>query len=127
MPAGHVLPLCVSLVGLLDVGFQRKMFWGLVSQVQVLKVGVPEVGVQIVCSPGRSSWLSFPPDCGSLYGRWGLRLDCVPTSLRLLCRLSLISLVQTSCSGFRFFSEKVVQYVVTDSACLWKEMSLESS
>lgn len=40
-------------------------FWGLLSQVLVLKVGVPDVG----CGPSllrEALGFEFPPDCGSL-------------------------------------------------------------
>lgn len=50
-------------------GFQSQMFWGLVCEVQMLKVGSAWCGVQSLHPSGRSSGLELPPDSGSLC--WG--------------------------------------------------------
>ena len=103
------------------------MSWGLVSQAQVLKVEVPNVGFKPFapqgeahgCVPSRL-WVS------ALHVGFLVTL-CSTLPHPLHCGLPLISLVQMSCSVSRFSSEEIFQYVATDSVCLWKEMSPRSS
>lgn len=44
------------------------MFWGLVSRVQVLKIGVPDMGFKAFTFQGEACICKFPLDCGSLHG-----------------------------------------------------------
>lgn len=55
------------------------MFAGLISQVHVLKVGVPDGFVHLVPQekvPG----FDCPPSCGLQHRMWGLWQHCVPVS-----------------------------------------------
>ena len=54
----------VGLVGVSPVGFQSCMFWGLVSQVQVLKVGVPDGGFRPFALQGEAPGSEFSHDYG---------------------------------------------------------------
>lgn len=56
------------------------MVWGLISQMHVLKAGVPNVGFELFTPQGEASGFEFPPDCGPPLLGWGLQQDCVPAS-----------------------------------------------
>lgn len=60
---------CKSLVYLMNsnaVGFQNSMFWELVSQVQVLEVGVvPNVKFKPAAPQGEAPGFGFPLNCRS--------------------------------------------------------------
>ena len=72
------------------------MFWELISQVQVLKVVVPNVGFKPFTPQGEAPGLEFPANCGSLH-RWGFTaklypslsypLPCGPSLLRGICSI----------------------------------------
>lgn len=47
----------------------------LISQVHVLKVGVPDVGFKCFTPQGADLDFKFPPSCGSLPLGWGLWQD----------------------------------------------------
>lgn len=47
------------------VGLQSSLFWGLIAQVQVLKV-VCDGGFKPFASQGEALAFQFPPDCGLL-------------------------------------------------------------
>ena len=66
---------CYSLVGLVDVspsGFQNEMFWGLISQVQVLKAEVPDMEFKPFIPQGEAPGFEFPPGCALLCQGWDL-------------------------------------------------------
>ena len=77
-----------SLVGLVDTspfGFQNLVFRGLVSQVQVLKVGVPDVRFKPFSPQGEAQVCKFPLSCWSwhqvgVYGKIVPQL-LLPTSM----------------------------------------------
>ena len=53
---------CLRPVGLVEAsafGFQSWMFWGLVSQVQILKVGVPDVEFKPIAPLGEAVGFEF--------------------------------------------------------------------
>ena len=57
-----------SLKGLVGIGptdLQSQMFCGLISQVLVLEVRVPDVGFKPFTSQGEALCFEFPSDCGS--------------------------------------------------------------
>ena len=56
------------------------MFWKLVFQVQILKVGVPDVGFKACAALGEAQGFEFPLDVGSLSWEWGLLQYCVSAS-----------------------------------------------
>ena len=60
------------------------MFWGSVSQVEVLKVEVPDVGSKPFAPWGEAGSCEFPPDCVLPSQEWDLRQDCfLASSIRL--------------------------------------------
>lgn len=94
------------------ISFHSQMFWGLISYMQMLKVGVPDLGEWILYSSGRSSrFVNLLP----IWERLGLGL-----SYLLWCGLFLICPMWRICStSFQgFFSEEIVSYVAVDSMCL---------
>lgn len=62
------------------VRFQRWLFWGLISQVQVLKAEKPDMWFNLFAPQGEDQVCEFPPDCGSLCWRLGLWRDCISAS-----------------------------------------------
>lgn len=65
----------LGLVYVCHVSFQSQIFWGLVSQMQVLKVAVLCVGYIPFIPKGKAPSCEFPPDCrllhpgGEVYGK----------------------------------------------------------
>lgn len=59
------------------------MFWGLLSQVQDLKVGVPNVGFHPFTPQEEAPGFESPPDCGPLHQGWDYA-EIVSHSLNLL-------------------------------------------
>ena len=55
------------------VGFQSQMFWGLISPVQVPRVGVPDVGHKFLLLREKLCIFEIPSDCGSPHQGWGFR------------------------------------------------------
>lgn len=51
-------------MGTRPVGLKSQMFWELISQVTVLKVGVPDVGYESFVPEGEAPCVEFPPDFG---------------------------------------------------------------
>ena len=72
-----------SLVSISPIGFQSQMFWGLIYQVPVFKVGVPDVGYDPFTPQGLalsfefSSTYGSSPFCGLPQWRWSLWWDYV--------------------------------------------------
>lgn len=56
------------------------MFWGLIFQVQVLKVRVINVGFKPFAPRGEALVLELPPEYGWSCWGWNLRWHCVPVS-----------------------------------------------
>lgn len=48
------------------------MFWGLLSQLQVLKIEVLSVGFKPFVPQGEKLLIEFTPDCGALLYEWRL-------------------------------------------------------
>lgn len=95
--------------------FSELMFWGLISQVQVLKIGVPDVGFKRFAPWGGARGFEFPLDYGLLHSRLFMVRLCVSLSycfvvcfLWLTQYIGVIQLVlvffQSSCSlcSYRF-------------------------
>ena len=64
------------------VGFQSQIFEGLVSQVQVLNIGVPDVGFKAFAPQGEAWGFEIPPNCGFVSQGWSLwqnRVSASPT------------------------------------------------
>lgn len=53
-------------MGRKPTGFQSQMFWGLISQVPVLKIGVPVVGYKPFTAQREAQGFEFPPGFGFL-------------------------------------------------------------
>ena len=104
------------------------MFWGLASQVQVLKVGAFQCGVQTLFFSGREvPGSEIPPDCGSHLGVGPMVRLCPSLSYQLWCGPSVLCPIRYDHIVFRFFSEEVVSYFAAGSICLWGKVSLGSS
>ena len=56
----------VSLMGISPIGPESQVFYGLISQVLVLKLGVPGVTYESFAPQGEALAFEFPPDCESL-------------------------------------------------------------
>lgn len=54
------------------IAFQSQVFWGLLSQVLVLKPGVPKVGSKPFAPQGEALGFEFPPDFGMPCQVWRL-------------------------------------------------------
>lgn len=52
------------------VGFKARCFRGYVSQVQVLNVGVPDVGFKPFTPQGEAPGFEFTPNCGLPCCQW---------------------------------------------------------
>ena len=96
---------------------------------QVLKVGVPDVGFQLFAPQGEALWFEFLPDCGFLCQQMGLWQDCVSASP--FC-FGMGVFLFSQCVGvaqlvFRVFFKGIVPYVAVNLVCLWKEVSSGSS
>lgn len=75
-----MLPSCGSQ-DMSSLGFQSKMFGGaLISQVQVLKVEVPDSRSESFAPSGDALGFEFSPKCGSILGVVLLQ-DCASVSL----------------------------------------------
>ena len=64
-PCNNYFLVCCGLVGLVDtslLGFQILVFGELVSQVRVLKLGVPDVGLKACTPQGEAQVSEFPAD-----------------------------------------------------------------
>ena len=73
-----------NLVGLMDAnpaGFQNFVFGELLSDLQVLKVGMPDdAGCKPLPSQGKSSGYEFSPNCGSLHSLGFMARLCLSLS-----------------------------------------------
>ena len=56
----------MGLVGMTAIIPQSQIYQGLVSQVLVLKVGLPSVAFKLFVPRGGALGFEFPPDCESL-------------------------------------------------------------
>lgn len=71
-------------MGVSPVGLQNHTFWRLVSQVPVVKVGMPNVGCGPFTPQGEAPDFEFPPGGGSPCHWWSLWRGCAsafPTHL----------------------------------------------
>lgn len=98
------------------------MFWGLISQVHILKTGVPDVRLKPFPPQGEDAGFEFPPDWRSQH--WGWDLLCLSVSYLRWC--NFFSYAQCVEVIFRFSSE-IVPYGAIDLECPWEEVSLGSS
>lgn len=126
--AGPLRPhfsVCYSLVGLMNAslfGFQSLRFWGLVSQVQVLKLGVSVGGFKPFSSWGEALGSEFSSDWditvweGGIYGKTVSQPLLSPSMWFLFLFASCVAVAQP---GLSFFSEAFIPYVATDFVCLW--------
>lgn len=72
--------VCYSPLNLVDmspVGFKSRMCWGLISWVQVLKVGMLEVGYKAFTPQGEVLACEFPPDWGCVLGLGFMQRLCL--------------------------------------------------
>lgn len=103
--------------------FKATLFWGLVPQVQVLKVRGAPCGVQDLFSSGRSSrfwpWVTARAGVyGSIVSQPLLPGSTWAFSPPPTCRSHVASFFFVCF----FFPDKVVPYVTVDSVCSWKGM-----
>lgn len=76
------------------VGFQSQTFGGLVSPVQVLRVGVPSMEHKPLTSQEKISYSGISPNCRSLHLRQGVYLPLLPVLM-----LSFYPLLWRPCSS----------------------------
>ena len=62
----------VSLVDVSSIGLQSQVFWRLMSQVPILKVGVPDVVYEPFTPQGDALFFEFLPNYGLLHWGWGI-------------------------------------------------------
>lgn len=108
------------------VDFQSQMFWGVMSTVKVLIVGVPDVGYEPFAPQGEGSGVCFlltvgRCDWGGVYGEIVSQLLILPASVWAFSHLPDVR----SCSAsFQVFSEEIALYVALELVCPREEMSL---
>ena len=110
-------------------GFQSSMFWRSMSQVEVFKVRVPDVGHFI--PPGETDSGNFPPASILWLQGWVSYRDFVSASSNDLFIFYLLMILVglfffTLCIGFTqlvstFLFEEVVLCKTVDSLCPWEE------
>lgn len=85
----------------------------LISQMHILKAGVPDVGFEPSVPQGEALGLEFPPECGPLSLRWDLWWDCVPVSSTHfhVGLLSFAWYVELGSFQSFFFLEEVIAYL----------------
>lgn len=114
--------MCYNLVSLTDerpTGFYSYMFWEFISQVQVLKAEVSDVGFKSFViwgeAPGAEDPLESESPCQvGFMTSLGLSL-----SYPLQCAFCLFVCPKyKSWSASYFFSEKIFPYIAIDSVCL---------
>ena len=93
-------------MGLMDAnpaGFQNFVFGELLSDPQVLKVGMPDdAGCKPLPSQGKSSEYEFSPNCGSLHSLGFMARLCLSLSYPLYCGFPFVYLMRRDClSVFR--------------------------
>lgn len=102
------------------------MFWGLASQLPVLKVRVPDVEYRPFApvgeAPSFDSRLIVSPRT-----RCGVYSLCLSLSYLLRCGFLLFSMRRVPLPGCRFSSEEIVPYTAMDSVHLWEKVNSESS
>lgn len=110
-------------------GEKKQDLKGVVSQLQVLKVGVHNAGLKLFAPKGDTLDIEFPPNYGSLCTSWGLQQDCLSISYPLKCGFfSFAQCVGIAELVFRvFFPEEIGPHLAIDSVCLWEEVSSGSS
>lgn len=89
--------LCMGPCARLD-GSQSQMFWGLDTQVQVLKVGVPDVRLKPFAPHGKALGCEFPPTWFTTLGGMGFMAQLSLASPGCFC-VSLTQVVGLSQLG----------------------------
>lgn len=106
------------------------MFWGLISQVQILKVGMSNKDFKAYIPREKLQFLSPFLIVGHLATGWvygkNVSQPFLPALMFLFVYLS-DKLVTLLVFGVFIFSEEIVPYVAVDSVYLWKEMNSGSS
>ena len=100
-------------VGMSPIGLESQVFWGLISQVVILKVGL--VGLMWVMNPlppGEAPGCGFFPNYGLLLNAWEIWQCCV---LTFPTHFDVVSLWFTPCEGVTspvlfFPSEEIIPY-----------------
>ena len=119
----EVFVACSSVVslGLFSIGFQSRVIWGLISPVQDLGAGVPDVELESLTPQGKAPPLWGP----SQWCSWGVVFPGEPISLSLP-RVSMLSFYLFSRgsvhSVFRSLSEGIIPFAVV-GLCLWEDIS----
>ena len=77
------------------IGFQCYMFWGIICSVQILKVGVPNVGFKPLTPWGKALGFEFAPNCGLQYrgGVYGLTVSQPLPPALMVCGYTLAQCV----------------------------------
>lgn len=106
-----------------DFDFQSLVFRGLVSQVQVFKVGEPDVGFKSFVLL-EAQGCEFLPRCGSSCQGWGSWPDSVSASPTCLS----VGFFSFACErsytdSFGFFSRGNCSIRSTGSVCPWEDMN----
>lgn len=102
------------------------MFWASVLEVEVLKIGMLDVGSKSFTPQGETGNCGFLLNCMLLCQEWGLWQACVsafPTHFHV--GLSCSPNVQESSEGI--LSERILSCVAADSVCLWEKVYSASS
>lgn len=110
------LPPSGALLGKSPIGFQSQMFWELISQVLVLRVGVLSVGYKFFAPPAGTSGFQFPADLSHCTG--GGVFGEILSQPFLLLRAVSLSFFQRARFALPVFSllfpEKTVPYTALD-------------
>ena len=116
-------------MSLSPIGLQSQTFWGLIFQLPVLKIGLPNVGYEPFAPQGEALGFEFPPDCGSLHqdGVYGeiVSQPFPPASMWFLSGLGDVE--GLALPVFRLLSEEIVVYVAVDFSVSVEEVRSGSS
>ena len=122
---GFSIP-CSAIVFLdiFPIGFQSQVFWGLLSPVQDVGVGVPDVELEPLAPQGKDLYLCDPSRCGLPQRGCGCFLwqDCLsasPMGLRAVLLTFVVEALLIQFSGL--FSEGIIPHIVADFLCQWED------